>query len=394
MTPVPSKLYSDDVSLVVVLLDTNPFFWTASSSLPFSQFLSHVMAFVNSILLLNQLNQVVVIASGYNTCDYIYDSSSDASQLGPENGKMPSLYSNLLQKLEDFMIKDERLGKEQSQRAIKSTLLSGALSMALCCILHIQRVFRSGPFHPQPRVRQILCLQGSPDGPEQYVAVMNAIFSAQRSMVPIDSCYVGAHNSAFLQQASYITGGVYVKPQHLDGLFQYLTTVFATDLHSRSFIQLPRPAGVDFRASGIPESYEIMGYSCYERVCYPFTRSKLLGVFAIKPQLIWATYALYVCPYSAIITRSVRLVVLEASSDPSLFEMWTALSSFLFGFFTALYANLFLNLLFVTSLSLLHSFESGMMMPSKRRKLKESVFGQAQSDTSSASDLKRKAPET
>ncbi|KAG5245913.1 transcription factor IIH [Salix suchowensis] len=257
MTSVPSKLYSDDVSLVVVLLDTNPFFWIASSSLPFSQFLSHVMAFVNSILLLNQLNQVVVIASGYNTCDYIYDSSSDASQLGPENGKMPSLYSNLLQKLEDFMIKDEKLGKEQSQRAIKSSLLSGSMSMALC---YIQRVFRSGPFHPQPR---ILCLQGSPDGPEQYVAVMNAIFSAQRSMVPIDSCYVGAHNSAFLQQASYITGGVYVKPQHLDGLFQYLTTVFATDLHSRSFIQLPRPAGVDFRASCFCHKTTIdMGYIC------------------------------------------------------------------------------------------------------------------------------------
>jgi transcription initiation factor TFIIH subunit 3 len=95
-----------------------------------------VLAFVNSILLLNQLNQVVVIASGYNTCDYIYDSSSDASQLGSEDGRMPSLYSNLLQKLEEFMIKDEKLGKEQSQRAIKSSLLSGSLSMAICCILH------------------------------------------------------------------------------------------------------------------------------------------------------------------------------------------------------------------------------------------------------------------
>ncbi|XP_061973219.1 general transcription and DNA repair factor IIH subunit TFB4 isoform X1 [Populus nigra] len=334
MTSVPSKLYSDDVSLVVVLLDTNPFFWTTSSSLSFSQFLSHVLAFVNSILLLNQLNQVVVIASGYNACDYIYDSSSDASQLGSEDGRMPSLYSNLLQKLEEFMIKDEKLGKEQSQRAIKSSLLSGSLSMALC---YIQRVFRSGPLHPQPRHLELgnhsvwsiqlrvvciafdllllyratgqllhpflsfcltalltskgrFCVCRDPrmglnsmlliffsfvrypfpqaftltvSGLSRYVAVMNAIFSAQRSMVPIDSCYVGAHNSAFLQQASYITGGVYVKPQHLDGLFQYLTTVFATDLHSRSFIQLPRPAGVDFRASCFCHKTTIdMGYIC------------------------------------------------------------------------------------------------------------------------------------
>ncbi|OAY58252.1 general transcription and DNA repair factor IIH subunit TFB4 isoform X1 [Manihot esculenta] len=255
MASVPSKLYSDDVSLVMVLLDTNPFFWT-TSSLPFSQFLAQVLAFLNSMLLLNQLNQVVVIATGYNSCDYIYDSSS-APNHSSEDARLPALYSNLLQKLEEFMIRDEKLGKEEPRGKLASSLLSGSLSMALC---YIQRVFRSGPLHPQPR---ILCLQGSPDGPEQYVAVMNAIFSAQRSMVPIDSCYVGAHNSAFLQQASYITGGVYVKPQHLDGLFQYLVTVFATDLHSRSFLQLPRPAGVDFRASCFCHKMTIdMGYIC------------------------------------------------------------------------------------------------------------------------------------
>ncbi|XP_020250720.1 RNA polymerase II transcription factor B subunit 4-like [Asparagus officinalis] len=112
--------------------------------------------------------------------------------------------------------------------------------------IDIQRVFRSGALHPQPR---ILCLHGSPDGPEQYVAVMNAIFSAQRSMVPIDSCVVGAQHSAFLQQASYITGGIYLKPPQLDGLYQYLVTVYATDLQSRSFLHLPKPVGVDFRAS-------------------------------------------------------------------------------------------------------------------------------------------------
>ncbi|XP_050213232.1 general transcription and DNA repair factor IIH subunit TFB4 isoform X2 [Mercurialis annua] len=252
MASAPSKLYSDDVSLVVVLLDTNPFFW-ATSSLPFSQFLSHVFAFLNSILLLNQLNQVVVIATGYNSCDYVYDSSLITNQ-SSDDGRMPAIYAKLLQNLEDFMIRDDKLGKkeEETKGKIASSLLSGSLSMALC---YIQRVFRSGPLHPQPR--------GSPDGPEQYVAVMNSIFSAQRSMVPIDSCYFGAQNSAFLQQASYITGGVYVKPQHLEGLFQYLVTVFATDLHSRSFLQLPRPAGVDFRASCFCHKTTIdMGFIC------------------------------------------------------------------------------------------------------------------------------------
>ncbi|XP_054798694.1 general transcription and DNA repair factor IIH subunit TFB4 isoform X2 [Prosopis cineraria] len=255
MTSAPSKLYADDVSLLVVSLDTNPFFWS-TFSLPFSEFISHVLAFLNSILLLGQLNQIVVIATGCNSCGYIYDSSSNNNHSSETVG-MPALYSNLLQKLEEFVVKDEQLGRAQTPGAIASSLLSGSLSMALC---YIQRIFRSGPLHPQPR---ILCLQGSPDGPEQYVAIMNAIFSAQRSMVPIDSCYIGSNNSAFLQQASYITGGIYHRPPQLDGLFQYLSMVFATDLHSRAFLRLPKSVGVDFRASCFCHKQTIdMGYVC------------------------------------------------------------------------------------------------------------------------------------
>ncbi|KAF8081347.1 hypothetical protein N665_0891s0022 [Sinapis alba] len=259
MASVASKIYSDDVSLLVLLLDTNPLFWSNTST-TFSQFLSHVLAFLNAVLGLNQLNQVVVIATGYSSCDYIYDSSSLTSNVNSESGRTgtPALFGSLLEKLEDFIDKDEELIKEQEHGdRIGSSLLSGSLSMALC---YIQRIFRSGHLHPQPR---ILCLQGSPDGPEQYVAVMNSIFSAQRLMVPIDSCYIGTQNSAFLQQASYITGGVHHAPKQLDGLFQFLTTIFATDLHTRSFVQLPKPVGVDFRASCFCHKKTIdMGYVC------------------------------------------------------------------------------------------------------------------------------------
>ncbi|KAL3730139.1 hypothetical protein ACJRO7_027183 [Eucalyptus globulus] len=255
MASAPSKLYTDDVSLLVVLLDANPFFWSASS-LPFSKFISHVISFLNSVLLLNQLNQIVVIATGHNCCDYVYDSSSPASR-SVGTGKLSALSVDLLEKLEEFVGRDEKLLKKEPEGSIASSLLSGSLSMALC---YIQRVFRSGPRHPHPR---ILCLHGSQDGPEQYVAIMNAIFSAQRSMVPIDSCFIGAQNSAFLQQASYITGGVYLKPQLLEGTFQYLSTVFGTDLHSRGFLQLPKSVGVDFRASCFCHKKTIdMGYIC------------------------------------------------------------------------------------------------------------------------------------
>lgn len=99
-----------------------------------------VLTFLNSILLLNQLNQIVVIATGYNSCSYIYDSSSAPSQ-GSDQGRMPALCSNLLQNLEEFVIKDEQLIKEGSGEGIPSSLLSGSLSMALCCILYVNACY-------------------------------------------------------------------------------------------------------------------------------------------------------------------------------------------------------------------------------------------------------------
>lgn len=85
-----------------------------------------VLAFFNSILLLNQMNQVVVIATGYNSCDYIFDSSTSSMQRA----------ELLLEKLEDFVDKDESLSQEDSVDGVGFSLLSGSLSMALCCILN------------------------------------------------------------------------------------------------------------------------------------------------------------------------------------------------------------------------------------------------------------------
>ncbi|KAL8158498.1 hypothetical protein V2J09_000035 [Rumex salicifolius] len=138
MAPAASKLYTDDVSLLMVLLDTNPVFWATSetSSLGFSDFLSHFLAFLNSVLQLNQLNQVVVIATGHNSCGYIYDSSSYQNQSAGD-GKAPAFCSELLTNLEEFMEKDEGLNSEDTVDDVGSSLLSG-------------------PLHPQPRIPTIL----------------------------------------------------------------------------------------------------------------------------------------------------------------------------------------------------------------------------------------------
>lgn len=97
-----------------------------------------MLSFLNSVFLLNQINQVVVIATGFNHCDYIYDSSS-ASKRSSDSGTLPAMCSNFLERLEEFVIRDEQSAEGQ-QDAGPSSLLSGSLSMALCCILTQSRI--------------------------------------------------------------------------------------------------------------------------------------------------------------------------------------------------------------------------------------------------------------
>ncbi|KAF6152929.1 hypothetical protein GIB67_039636 [Kingdonia uniflora] len=346
MALAPSKQYSDDVSLLVVLLDCNPFFWGGvKPSISFSSYLTQVLSFLNSILLLNQLNQVVVIATGVNSCDYVYDSSVPQATLEyVDDGRMPALCANFLQKLEEFMIKDEQLSEDKYPDGILSSLLSGSLSLALC---YIQRVFRSGPRHPQPRFGELLkiyftvlliydhrfyaCKDIQMDLSSTFFHDFmdhSILFQSSTLLERLswqirsrDECnifssafhgiyrFMRYRNSEFsltatgvldITLASYITGGIYMKPELLDGLFQYLEvsflTIFATDLMSRSFLQLPKPIGVDFRAS-VDVLLAAQG-GCLE----------VSGAFVIKRQLTWPTSVQFVCLFSANMKRNVRLV--------------------------------------------------------------------------------------
>jgi len=114
--------------------------------------------------------------------------------------------------------------------------------MSLCYINHLTK--------EQPILKpKILIISASPDTSSQYIPLMNCIFSAQKKSVPIDSCILSNQDSSFFQQASHITGGIYLKPQHQAGLLQYLLSYFIADNFSRRFLFMPVQSKVDFRAS-------------------------------------------------------------------------------------------------------------------------------------------------
>lgn len=58
----------------------------------------------------------------------------------------------------------------------------------------------------------------------------------QRHGVVIETCMVGASDSAFLQQAAHITGGLYLRPRRTGALLQYLL-VSISDFSLIEYIQ-------------------------------------------------------------------------------------------------------------------------------------------------------------
>jgi hypothetical protein len=91
--------------------------------------------FVNSILLLNHLNRVAVIAAGVGSCAYIFD-SSDASAPGGGTA-VAATFGKTSHKMEEFISQDAHATTTNTSvhPGSAASLLSGALSLALCCIL-------------------------------------------------------------------------------------------------------------------------------------------------------------------------------------------------------------------------------------------------------------------
>ena len=136
--------------------------------------------------------------------------------------------------------------------------MAGALSVALC------RISRAVALRPALKPR-ILVVTSHGDGGSTYVSVMNALFSAQKLQVAIDACVLAPDHSLFLQQATHLTGGAYVKPS-LDAqnsLAQFLLTAFLADAMTRRPISVPTLTAIDYRATCFCHRKTIsIGYVC------------------------------------------------------------------------------------------------------------------------------------
>jgi len=237
----------DKPSLLVVILDTNPFAWsTLHDELPLQTALSHILLLLNAHLSFSYGNQVAAIASHTKTASFLYPvppSPATAPVSSASSAADPLRDANkyrLFAQIEDTVQTSLRSLLSTTAAATiegtSETMMSGALSLALSYIhrtttdlspttgatttASAPRAGDIGSAGPLMTAR-ILVVSVSGDLANQYVAVMNSIFAAQRLRVPIDICKI-AGDTVFLQQASDSTGGIYMQLQHPRALLQYL----------------------------------------------------------------------------------------------------------------------------------------------------------------------------
>ena len=126
-----------------------------------------------------------------------------------------------------------------------SSPIAGAISLALT---YANRVERDPGLRGRVKSRILVC-QASEDDSEQYVPMMNAMFAAQSANILIDCLSLNERDSSFLQQAAFVSGGVYAKPEKSEHLLQRLLMSFLPDRYARRFLRPPRAGSIDFRSS-------------------------------------------------------------------------------------------------------------------------------------------------
>lgn len=251
--------------LLVIVVDTNPQQWFPNAKLlnaqgqGFQQLISSMLVFVNSYLLLHRNKRIVIIAAHAGRSEMLYP---DPDQIDTSGSAEQSLKVN-----SRVMEKLQELGQATFDPSkSKATAIAASISRALCCEYDIlstkgislllllmdrslvfvvinRAINEQSDLHPR-----ILVIQKSPDVSEHYISIMNGIFSAQKKSVAVDACIISREHSSFMQQAAYLTGGIYYKPNDPNALLQYLISIYLPEPSMRKLLKLPTQDSVDFRA--------------------------------------------------------------------------------------------------------------------------------------------------
>lgn len=314
-------------SLLVLVLDTNPYAWSALSPyLSLSNAVSQLLIFLNAHLAFNNANRVAVLASHTNRTHWLYPTAaSRKSNAANKGGTGPAsankyrpfslLEQEVLSNLRKLLSSTTTSDLVADSAPAATTLVAGALTLALSYINRLTLSLTPSstnapgthsatsnpiPFDSMgtngnnpgttsslathvaqtaPLNSRVLIISTSGDLAAQYIPLMNLIFAAQHSRIPIDVLKL-AGDSVLLQQASYTTSGIFLSPVSLPSslaetngnatkehkqinLLPTLLHAFLPDPLARTHLIPATGISVDFRAACFCHRRVVdIGYVC------------------------------------------------------------------------------------------------------------------------------------
>lgn len=317
ITEVPegdSSGESDGQSLLTVILDITPPSWfKIRNQITLKEVCKTLLVFLNAHLSLNNSNKVAFITSTPKGSKILYPNPSDKklNREGEANfrGSKPAdngSNSHLIKTgmYRQFRVVDEAVLekideivnelKDDLQSHQKSSL-PGALSLALTYSNRMLNLDQSISTTTASAISastkhgsndasgsssighsvgltsmgsRILVVTSNDSDNLQYISIMNSIFAAQKMRVPIDVAKLGFSDSAYLQQASDATNGVYLHIDKPEGLIQTLSSAFFIEPLIRSFVIIPTKSDVNYRANCFITGKAVdIGYVCSVCLC-------------------------------------------------------------------------------------------------------------------------------
>ncbi|XP_012141099.1 transcription factor B4 isoform X2 [Megachile rotundata] len=260
-----------ETSLLIIVLDVNPVQRIVKQETRIlTQCLDSTIVFANAHLMQSSNNQLAMIACHSHGAKFLYpcEKPVEIRQIDGQYEKFTMVERTVRQQLQQ-VINEISMDKPLNGES----LISGALTMALCYIARLEREKVAG----QKLYSRILTITASNDSATQYMNYMNIFFTAQKMGVILDVCSLD-QELTLLQQGCDITGGNYLKVPQLSGLLQYLLWIFLPDPSIRSKLVLPPPVKVDYRAACFCHQELIdIGYVC--SVCLSTQYSKCLDLY-------------------------------------------------------------------------------------------------------------------
>lgn len=236
--------------MLIVTLDT--------ASLLDDAVLATILPFVSAYLVMNADNGFAMLYKSDFLCSTTVGQPNSLETVSVVRQKIESSVRLHRASVPSHVLEEICLSSSSSH---EGSAISASLSSALCYINHCKRMY--------PRLQgRILCVASPVDVASHNIPLMNCVFSCQKLDVPIDAYVIGTagsqHESVFLQQASSITQGVYLRYKgDTRMMLPEWMSVLLSSSSTRKHIFVPHAGNVDFRATCFCHQRSIeTGYVC------------------------------------------------------------------------------------------------------------------------------------